>query len=116
MLPLAIKALVSGALIAAASEIARRNPGWGGLVASLPLVSLLTMLWLWRDTGDATRIADLALSSTAYVTASLPAFVTLALLLRRGIAIPWGILAFVTIGMAGYALMAWLGRKWGLPV
>ena len=116
MLQLAIKALVSGALIAAASEIARRNPGWGGLVASLPLVSLLTMLWLWRDTGDAARIADLALSSTAYVTASLPAFVTLALLLRRGIPIFWSILAFVAVGMAGYVLMTWLGRKWGFPV
>lgn len=116
MLQLAVKALVSGALIAAASEIARRNPGWGGLVASLPLVSLLTMLWLWRDTGDAARIADLALSSTAYVTASLPAFVMLALLLRRGTPIGWGILAFIVVGMAGYLLMGWLGRKWGLPV
>ena len=116
MLQLAIKALVSGVLIAAASEIARRSPGWGGLVASFPLVSLLTMLWLWRDTGDAARIADLALSSTAYVTASLPAFVTLALLLRRGVAIPWAILAFIAVGMAGYVVMTWLGRKWGLPV
>ena len=113
---LAIKALISGALIALASELARRNPGWGGLVASLPLVSLLTMLWLWRDTGDAMRIADLALSSTAYVIASLPAFVALAVLLRRGLAIPWAMLAFVGIGMAGYLVMLWLGRRWGLPV
>lgn len=116
MLQLAVKALVSGVLIAAASEIARRSPGWGGLIASLPLVSLLTMLWLWRDTGDAARIADLALSSTAFVTASLPAFVALALLLRRGLAIPWAILAFVALGFAGYLVMLWFGRKWGLPV
>ena len=113
---LAVKALVSGVLIAAASEIARRSPGWGGLVASLPLVSLLTMLWLGRDTGDAARIADLALSSTAYVTASLHAFVMLVLLLRRGIPIPWAILAFIGVGMTGYVLITWLGRKWGLPV
>ena len=116
MLYVLIKAGLSGLLAAAVSEIARRYPGWGGLVASLPLVSLLTMLWLWRDTGDAARIADLALSSTAYVTASLPAFVTLALLLRRGIAIPWAILAFIGVGMTGYVLITWLGRKWGLPV
>jgi hypothetical protein len=116
MLQLLIKAVVSGALIAAASELARRSPGWGGLVASLPLVSLLAMLWLWRDTGDAGRIADLALSSSAYVVASLPAFVALALLLRRGVAIPLGMLAFVTVGLAGYLAMVWLGRRWGLPV
>ena len=115
-LQLLLKALVSGVLVAAASEIARRNPGWGGLVASLPLVSLLTMLWLWRDTGDAVRIADLALSSTAFVIASLPAFFGLALLLRRGMAIPWAMLAFVAVATAGYLAMLWLGRRWGLPV
>ena len=40
---LAIKALLSGALIAVASEVARRNSGWGGLVASLPLTSMLAL-------------------------------------------------------------------------
>ncbi len=113
---LAVKALISGVLIAAASEVARRSPGWGGLLASLPLVSLLAMLWLWRDTGDASRIADLALSSSAYVVASLPAFVVLALLLRRGAAIPLGFAAFVAVGFAGYLTMLWLGRRYGLPV
>ena len=113
---LAIKALISGVLIAAASELARRSPGWGGLVASLPLVSLLAMLWLWRDTGDAGRIADLALSSSAYVVASLPAFVALALLLRRGVAIPAGFAAFVAASFTGYWLLTMAGRRWGWPV
>ncbi|MFN3516537.1 MAG: DUF3147 family protein [Novosphingobium sp.] len=67
---LAIKALVSGAVIAAASELARRSPGWGGLIASLPLVSTPAMIWLWRDTGDgarvAERVAEMALSSSLY--------------------------------------------------
>ena len=116
MLQLAIKALISGALIAVASEMARRSPGWGGLIASLPLVSLLTMLWLWRDTSDAGRIADLAISSSVYVAGSLPAFVLLAWLLHRGVAVPVGFLAFVVVGFAGYVLAGTLGRGWGLPV
>ncbi len=113
---LAIKALVSGVLIAAASEFARRSPGWGGLIASLPLVSLLAMLWLWRNGGDGARIADFALSTMAYVVASLPAFVLLALTLRRGIAIPFAMALFVAAGFAGYLAMIWLGKRWGLPV
>ena len=116
MLQLAIKALLSGVLIAAASEVARRSPGWGGLIASLPLVSLTAMLWLWRDTGDPLRIADLALSSSAYVLASLPAFVALAMLLRRGVPIPLSMIAFVVIGFAGYLAMQWFGKRIGLPV
>ena len=47
MLYLLIKAALSGVVIAIASEVARRWPGWGALIVSLPLVSVLAMLWLW---------------------------------------------------------------------
>ena len=43
MLYFLIKAGLTGLLAAAISEIARRYPGWGGLVASLPLTSLLAI-------------------------------------------------------------------------
>ena len=52
MLYLLFKAALSGVIVAAISEIARRFPGWGGLLASLPLVSLLAMTWLYVDSGD----------------------------------------------------------------
>ena len=38
-----LKALLSGVIIALVSEIARRFPGLGGLIASLPLISVLGM-------------------------------------------------------------------------
>jgi hypothetical protein len=113
---LAIKALLSGALIAAASELARRSPGWGGMIASLPLVSTLAMIWLWRDTGDAARVADMAVSSTLYVIASLPAFVVLAVLLRKGMAFPLAMAAFALCGWLGYRLMLLAGTRLGWPV
>ena len=52
MLYLIIKAVVSGGIIALVSEVARRSSFWGALILSLPLVSILSRLWLWRDTGD----------------------------------------------------------------
>ncbi|MDB5692979.1 MAG: peptide transporter permease [Alphaproteobacteria bacterium] len=58
MLYLFIKAALSGVIVAAVSEIAKRYPGFGGLVASLPLVSVLGMIWLWRDTRDTVRMAS----------------------------------------------------------
>jgi F0F1-type ATP synthase assembly protein I len=113
---LAIKAALSGVVIAAASELARRNPGWGGLIASLPLVSALAMIWLWRDTGDAARVADFALSSTLYVLASLPAFVVIATALRKGAAFPVALALFVLTGWLGYWLIQVAGRRFGWPV
>jgi F0F1-type ATP synthase assembly protein I len=112
---LAAKALVSGLLVAAASEIARRSPGWGGLVASLPLTTLLALVWLWRDTHDPARAANFAAGTALYVIAALPAFAVLAVALRRIGFAPALALGAVT-AMAGYRILLTLGRRFGWPV
>ncbi|MFT4956626.1 MAG: hypothetical protein ACI8U3_003036 [Brevundimonas sp.] len=93
MLYLIIKAAVSGVMIALGSEVARRYPGWGALIISLPLVSILGMIWLWRDTGDEARLADHAQATFWFVLPSLPMFLIVPALLRRGVAF-WPALAF----------------------
>ncbi len=113
---LAVKALISGALIAVASELARRNPGWGGLVASLPLTSLIALAWLWRDTHDPARAADFMAGTALYVIAALPAFALIALLLRKGAGFAPALLGGAILAMAGYLLLIWAGKRWGLPV
>ena len=116
MLYLLIKAALSGAIVAAVSEIARRYPTWGGLVASLPLTSLLAMLWLWRDTGDAGRVAELSASTIWFILPSLPLFVALPLLLRSGLGF-WASMGIVIAGtLALYALMFWAGPRLGLKL
>ena len=82
---LLIKAAISGVIIALVSDIARRSPGFGAFVASLPLVSILGMIWLWRDTGDRARIADHAQATFWFVLPSLPMFLLVPWLLRSGI-------------------------------
>ena len=114
MLYLFIKAALSGIIVAAVSEIARRNAGLGGLLASLPLVSVLGMIWLWRDTGDSVRMAAHAEATFWYVLPSLPMFLLIPLLLRNSFSF-WTALAigcFVT--MALYAGMITVGPKLGL--
>ena len=116
MLYLVIKAGLSGIIVAAVSEIARRYPGWGGLVASLPLTSLLAMIWLFRDTKDAPRVAELSSSTFWFILPSLPLFVTLPYLIRSGIGF-WGSMAIAVAGtLALYALMFWAGPKLGLKL
>jgi hypothetical protein len=100
---LLLKALLSGAIVAAASEIARRWPGIGGLIVSLPLVSLLAFIWLWRDTGDGERVAQLAQSAFWFFLPSMPMFLALPAMLRAG----WGfwpsLAAAVALTLALYA-------------
>ena len=116
MLYLFIKAAISGAIVAAVSEIARRYPGWGGLVASLPLTSLLAMLWLWRDSGDAERVAELSVSTIWFFIPSVPLFIALPWLIRSGVGF-WAAMAIVVAGtLALYAMMFWAAPRLGLKL
>lgn len=116
MLYLAIKAILSGILIAAISEIAKRSPAVGALIASLPLVSILGMMWLWRDTGDPVRMAAHAEATFWYVLPSLPMFLLIPLLLRGGVSF-WGALASgCALTVALYLLMVWAAPRLGIPI
>jgi hypothetical protein len=108
------KAALSGVLIAIISEVARRYPGWGGLIASLPLVSVLGMIWLWRDRPDAANMAAHVEATFWFVLPSLPMFLVMPALLRSG----WSFWAALAVGcvmtMMLYALMLALAPRLGL--
>lgn len=116
MLYLAIKAIISGIMIAAISEIARRSPGFGALVASLPLVSILGMMWLWRDTSDPVRMAAHAEATFWYVLPSLPMFLLIPALLRSGVPFWAALSAGCALTVLLYLLMTWLGPRFGLQL
>ena len=80
-----IRAGLSGLIVALVASVARRNPAAGALIASLPLVSLLGMIWLWHDTQDVRRLADHAEATFYYVLPSLPMFLLIPLMLRQGV-------------------------------
>ncbi len=113
---LLLKAAISGILIALASEVARRNAGIGALIASLPLVSILGMIWLWRDTHDPIRLANHAQATLWYVAPSLPMFLVIPALLRAG----WGFWAALGIGCAVtillYLAVLWLAPRLGITI
>ena len=109
-----LKAIISGLLIAAASTIAKRYPGFGALIASLPLVSVLGMVWLWYEKPDPENMAAHAGATFWYVLPSLPMFLLMPALLRRGVPF-WAALVagcMLTIGL--YAAMTAAAPRWGL--
>lgn len=109
-----LKCVLSGIIVAAVSEVARKSPAFGALIVSLPLVSLLAVIWLWRDTGDAERISSHLESTFWYVLPSLPLFLAVPALLRQGVPF-WPSMA-IGCGMtvALYFLMAWVLAKYGV--
>jgi hypothetical protein len=114
MLYLLIKAAISGVIVAVVSETARRHPGLGALIVSLPLVSILGMIWLWRDTHDPQRLAAHAGATFWYVLPSLPMFLLLPALIRRGAGFWPALGAACLLTVALYAAMVAIGPRFGL--
>ncbi|MBX7501001.1 DUF3147 family protein [Qipengyuania sp. YG27] len=84
MLAFVAKALLAGVMIAAIAEVGRRLPTMGALIASLPLVSILGMIFLWMARPDAENMARHAEATFWYVLPSLPMFLLIPMLLRQG--------------------------------
>jgi hypothetical protein len=114
MLYLAAKALISGVIIAAVSEIAKRSPSFGALVASLPLVSVLGMIWLWRDTHDSIGMAAHSRATFWFVLPSLPMFLLIPVLLQRSLPFWLALALGCLLTIALYVAMTWLGPRFGV--
>jgi hypothetical protein len=116
MLYFIVKCAVSGIIVAVVSEVAKRSPAFGALIVSLPLVSLLGILWLWRDTGDQERIASHAQSTFWYVLPSLPMFLVLPAMLRAGGGFWISIGASCALTMLLYIATAWVLARFGISL
>lgn len=116
MLYLVLKAAISGVLIAIASTLAKRYPGFGALVASLPLVSVLGMIWLWHEKPDAETMAAHAGATFWYVLPSLPMFLLIPLLLRHGAGFWMALAAGCGLTILLYACMTWVALRLGLQL
>lgn len=113
---LLLKAVISGILIALASEVARMNAGLGALIASLPLVSVLGMIWLWRDTHDPARMADHVSATLWYIAPSVPMFLLIPALLRHGTGF-WPALGLgCALTFTLYLVMLWATNRWGIQL
>jgi len=111
-----LKVIVSALIISAVSEISKRSSLLGGLLASLPLVSLLAMIWLYRETHDSARVAGLSISIFWLVLPSLILFLILPLLLKRHVPF-YPALGLSVLGMlAAYGLMILVLTKAGVKL
>ncbi len=114
MLEFTIRAALSGLIIAAIALIARRYPAAGALIASLPLISILAMLWLWHDTSDKTLLADHAEATFFYVIPSLPMFLLIPVMLRRGYEFPAALGSGIALTLVLYLVTIIIAARFGV--
>jgi hypothetical protein len=109
-----LKFAITSLLIVLISEISKRSASLGALLASLPLISVLAMLWLYLDTKDVKKVAALATNTLWLVIPSLAFFIILPLLLKKDLNfyLSMGIAALITAGC--YFLMLMILARYGI--
>ena len=111
-----IKLFLSAGIIVAVSEIAKRNVTLGALVNSLPILSILAMVWLYVDARDTAKIAEFSISTFWLVLPTLPMFLVLPVLLRMGWSFSPALAASVAVVVASYLAAAPLLARFGITI
>lgn len=109
-----VKVLVSALIIVAISEIAKRNTAFAALVASLPLLSLLAVLWMVAEGADNARVADHMEATFWYVLPTLPMFLLVPAMLRHGVSFAMSLLAGIVLTTVLYIGIRRLAAAFGV--
>ncbi len=111
-----MKVAISAVLIVLIAEISKRSSMIGALIASVPLVSVMAMIWLYIDTRDTERVGALASGIFWLVLPSLALFIALPLLLRQGVNFYLGMALSIAITIACYGAMIALLQQFGIEL
>ena len=115
MLWLIGKYLVTAALVVLISEAAKASDKLGGLIAALPLVTILTLIWLQLEQQPNSKIANHAWYTFWYVLPTLPMFLIFPWLARHlGFYGALGAGAGLTLGL--FALTRWIMGRYGVAL
>ena len=111
MVYLITKFAATALIVVLVSELAKRSTLAGAILASVPTVSVLAMIWIYLETRDINRLVVLSTDIVWLVLPSLVLFVMLPFLLRFGVGFWWSLAASIAATALAYwasiQLMAW---------
>jgi hypothetical protein len=110
-----VKYLITALVVVVVSEVAQRSDKLGALVAALPLVTILTLIWLHVEKQPEATVANHAWYTFWYVVPTLPMFLVFpALLNRLGFWLALGACMILTV--ACFALFALVVKRFGITL
>ena len=115
MLWIITKYALTAAVVVLVSEIAKRSDKLGGLVAALPMITILTLIWLYVENQSAEKIANHAWYTFWYVLPTLPMFLAFPALLPR-LGFWFTLLACVGITLLCFGVFALVVRQFGIQL
>lgn len=111
-LDLIAKGVFSGAVVVIASEVAKKTAVFGALITSIPIISVLSLTWLYEDTKDTAQVADFAESILWLILPSTLLFILLPYLLRQGWSFENSMLTGITATILAYGIGIFLASSY----
>jgi hypothetical protein len=112
-MPLYLKYLITATLVVLVSEIARHSDRLGALIASLPMTTLLVLIWLHVEGAPESKITNHAWYTFWYVLPTLPMFALFPLMMERVGFWPTMLIS-VGITIAAFGLVGLVARFFGV--
>lgn len=109
------KYLITAVVVVLVSELAKRSDKLGGLIAALPMITVLTLIWLYVEKQPEAKIANHAWYTFWYVVPTLPMFLIFPMLLSR-IGFWPTLLASIVITLICFAAFAFVMRRFGVDL
>jgi hypothetical protein len=110
------KLVVTAVLIVLISEVSKRSSLIGAILASVPLVSVLAMFWLYVDTRDVVKISSLSSNIFWLVLPSLSLFILLPILLNKGMGFYLSMGSSLAVMIACYFVMVFVLQRYGITL
>ena len=110
------KTIISAIIIVAVSEISKRSSLFGAIIASLPLVSYLGMIWLYIDTNSKTQVSQLSKNVFWMVLPSLSLFIVLPKLLNTNMNFYLALFLSTVVMVMTYFTMIYILQKFGIHI
>lgn len=116
MIYILIKTLITATVVVAVSEIARRSSLFAGLIASIPLVSFLAIIWLYWETKNSQKIVDLSYSIILMIIPSLTFFIVLPFVMKLQSSFVISMIVATVSTIIAYWLFILLLGKFGVSI
>jgi hypothetical protein len=108
------KYAVTALVIVLVSEVAKRSDRAGALIASLPLVTVMVMIWLHVEQQSGAKIANHAYYTFWYVLPTMPMFLLMPWMMNRGVGFWPSLLAGCALTIGCFAVAALVLKRFGI--
>ena len=111
-----VKLVITAVLIVLISEIGKRYSLAGALLAAMPLVSILAMIWMYIDTDSSKSAVEFSERIVWLIAPSMTLFLVFPLLIKKGVGFYPSLSVAIVMTIGAYYSVIFIVGKFGIKL